>query len=103
MAVTAVQPSMLQVSPVGVAIGPDGQVYEADVLPSRVRVLTPIPIPGVSFDASPAPIPLAAGSTVGATTLNWSASGYSSLQIFAKTEHCPRMSEPAVPRQPEIG
>ena len=71
------------VSPVGLAIGPDGQVYEADILPSRVRALTPIPVPGVSFDASPAPIPLAAGSTVGATTLSWSASGYSSLQIFA--------------------
>jgi sugar lactone lactonase YvrE len=70
-------------SPIGVAIGPNGQVYEADSLSSRVRVLTPVPVPGLSFTANPAPIPLNAGSTVGQTTLSWNAPGYSSLQIFA--------------------
>jgi hypothetical protein len=70
-------------TPVGIAIGPNGQVYEADFLPSRVRVLTPVPVPGVSFSASPAPISTNAGSNVGQTTLSWTAPGYNSLQIFA--------------------
>jgi len=71
------------ISPAGLAIGPNGQVYEADFLPSRVRVLTPAPIPGVSFSANPTAVPTIAGSTVGQTTLSWNAPGYGSLQIFA--------------------
>ncbi len=71
------------VSPVGLAIGPNGQVYEADLLPSRIRVLTPVAVPGVSFSANPSPIPLVAGNTEGKTTLTWSAPGHSKLQIFA--------------------
>jgi hypothetical protein len=35
----------------------------------------------VGFTANPNPITLAAGASVGKTTLNWSASGYSALQI----------------------
>jgi sugar lactone lactonase YvrE len=70
-------------SPLGLAIGPNGQVYEADFLPSRVRVLTPVPISGVSFSANPNAVPTNAGSTVGQTTLSWNAPGYTSLQIFA--------------------
>ena len=66
----------------GLAVGPNGQVYEADLLPWRVRVLTPVPVPGLSFSANPL-VPVDAGSTVGQTTLSWSAPGYSSLQIFA--------------------
>ena len=71
------------ITPVGLAIGPNGQVYEADFLPSRVRVLTPVPVPGVRFSANPAPIPTNGGSNVGQTTLSWAAPGYNSLQIFA--------------------
>lgn len=70
-------------SPIGLAIGPHGQVYEADGNSSRVRVLTPVPIPGVSFSANPAAVPTNTGSTLGLTTLSWNAPGYSSLQIFA--------------------
>ena len=70
-------------SPIGLAIGPNGQVYEADLLSSRVRALTPVPTPGVSFGANPTPVPVNAGSTVGQTSLNWNAPGSSSLQIFA--------------------
>ena len=71
------------ISPFGLAIGPNGQVYEADSLPSRIRVLTPVPIPGLSFSANPVAVPTNAGTTVGQTTLNWNAPGYSSLHIFA--------------------
>ena len=71
------------ISPVGLAIGPNGQVYEADLLPSRIRVLTPVAVPGVSFSANPSPIPVTAGNTEGKTTLTWSAPGHSKLQIFA--------------------
>ena len=71
------------VSPTSLAIGPNGQVYEADFLPSRVRVLTPVPVPGVSFSANPTAIPTNVGSTVGQTTLNWNAPAYNSLQIYA--------------------
>lgn len=68
-------------SPAGLAIGPNGQVYEADMLASRVRVLTPVPIPGVSFSATTTSVNT--GAPLGQTTLSWSATGYSSLQIFA--------------------
>ena len=70
-------------SPVGLGIGPNGQVYETDGNSARVRVLTPVPVPGVSFSANPTAVPVNAGSTVGQTTLSWNAPGYSSLQIFA--------------------
>jgi len=70
-------------SPIGLAIGPNGQVYEADVNSSRVRVLTPVPIPGITFSANPTAVPVNAGSTVGQTTLHWNAPAYNSLQIFA--------------------
>ena len=70
-------------SPAGLAIGPNGQVYEADLLTARVRVLTPVAIPGVSLSVNPVAVPVNAGSTVGQTTLSWRAPGYSSLQIFA--------------------
>ena len=71
------------ISPIGLAIGTNGQVYETDFFSSRVRVLTPVPIPGVSFSANPSAVPTNTGGTVGRTTLNWNAPGYSSLQIFA--------------------
>ena len=71
------------VTPTSLAIGPNGQVYEAEAQTSRVRVLTPVPTPGVSFSANPAAIPTTAGSIAGQTTLTWNAPGYSSLQIFA--------------------
>jgi hypothetical protein len=71
------------VTPLALAIGPNGQVYDMESESSRVRVLTPVPIPGLSFSASPALIPMSAGSTEGKTTLSWNAPGYSSLQIFA--------------------
>jgi hypothetical protein len=71
------------VSVVGLASGPNGQVYEADLIPWRVRVLTPVPVPGLSFSANPTAVPVIAGSTLGQTTLSRSAPGYSSLQIFA--------------------
>ena len=83
MAVTAVQPSMLRYLPSALpSVRMDRFMRQMCCL-HESACSNPIPIPGVSFDVSPAPIPLAAGSTVGATTLNWSASGYSSLQIFA--------------------
>jgi len=69
------------ISNVGLAIGPNGQVYEADLLPWRVRVLTPVPVPGLSFSATP--VAVNTGSALGLTTLNWSAPGYTSLQIYA--------------------
>jgi hypothetical protein len=65
----------------GLAIGPNGQVYEADLVPWRVRVLTPVPVPGLSFSATPNPVNT--GTALGQTTLSWSAPGYNSLQIFA--------------------
>ena len=71
------------VSAIGLAIGPYGQVYEADLVPWRVRVLTPVPVPGVSFSAMP--VLVNTGLALGQTTLNWSAPGYSSLQIFANS------------------
>jgi len=71
------------VTPASLAIGPNGQVYETELLASRVRVLTPVPVPGVSFSASPSPITTIAGSAVGQTTLSWNAPGYSSVQLFA--------------------
>ena len=68
----------------GLAIGPNGQVYEADIVPSRVRVLTPVPVTGVSFSALPTPNTFFLdGSNLGAETLSWSAPGFNSLQIFA--------------------
>ncbi len=70
-------------SPVGLAIGPNGQVYEADLLSSRVRVLTPVPVPGVSFIANYTPNSFIAGSNLFGENISWSAPGYTSLQIFA--------------------
>jgi hypothetical protein len=71
-------------SPAGLAIGPNGQVYEANLLASRVRVLTPVPIPGVSFSANPTTVPVNAGSTVGQTTLSWNAADFRERIVVCK-------------------
>ncbi len=71
------------VTPASLAIGSNGQVYETESYAARVRVLTPVTFSGVSFSASPSPIPITAGSTAGQTTLSWNAPGHSLVQLFA--------------------